>query len=375
MKIGSYEFNMRELAGSMGDMGTFFPLAVGYFAVCGVDPCGLLVMMGLANIATGIIYRLPMPIEPMKVVAVVAIAQQWPERWVSAAGVGIGLAWVVITATGLINWLARITPVSVVRGIQSALGIMLAYQGARMMSGGWTDWLLGLGAIIIVLTLRNNKYAPAAIVLVVAGIAIMWFRGTMADLPPANFTLPEFRIPAAADVWATFLLAGIAQLPLTATNAVIATSDTISKLFPGRRVSVRSLAANHAAMNLASPLFGGMSMCHGVGGLAGQHYYGARTGGTNIIEGLIEISLGIFLAAGIATIFSEFPRPIIGAMMFLVGLNMVKFARDVKLSWDLLPLVVTAGVALVPRSNMAYGFAAGLALHHLLQRTGLVDGE
>ena len=30
-----FEFNLRELAGSMGDFGTFFPLAVGYIAVNG----------------------------------------------------------------------------------------------------------------------------------------------------------------------------------------------------------------------------------------------------------------------------------------------------------------------------------------------------
>jgi hypothetical protein len=34
-------------------------------------------MMGLTNIGTGLFYRLPMPIEPMKVLAVVAIAQHW----------------------------------------------------------------------------------------------------------------------------------------------------------------------------------------------------------------------------------------------------------------------------------------------------------
>ena len=77
MKIESFEFNLRELAGSMGDFGTLFPLAIGYIAVCGLDPAGFLVMMGLANVATGLIYKLPMPIEPMKVLAVVAIAQHW----------------------------------------------------------------------------------------------------------------------------------------------------------------------------------------------------------------------------------------------------------------------------------------------------------
>jgi sulfate permease, SulP family len=49
----------------MGDFGTLLPLAVGYIAVCGLDPAGLLVMMGVANIVTGLVYRLPMPIESM----------------------------------------------------------------------------------------------------------------------------------------------------------------------------------------------------------------------------------------------------------------------------------------------------------------------
>lgn len=31
----------------MGDFGTLFPLAVGYITVCGLDPAGFLVMMGL----------------------------------------------------------------------------------------------------------------------------------------------------------------------------------------------------------------------------------------------------------------------------------------------------------------------------------------
>ena len=32
---------------------------------------------GLANIVTGLVYRLPMPIEPMKALAIMAIAQAW----------------------------------------------------------------------------------------------------------------------------------------------------------------------------------------------------------------------------------------------------------------------------------------------------------
>ena len=89
MKIGSFEFNLRELSGSMGDFGTLLPLAVGYVTVCGMDPCGLLVWMGLANIVTGLVYRLPMPIEPMKALAIMAIAQAWSPDKVLASGLAM----------------------------------------------------------------------------------------------------------------------------------------------------------------------------------------------------------------------------------------------------------------------------------------------
>jgi MFS superfamily sulfate permease-like transporter len=106
-------------------------------------------------------------------------------------------------------------------------------------------------------------------------------------------------------------------------------------------------------------------MCHGAGGLAGQYYFGARTGGTNILEGLIEISLGLFLANSIAGLFDVFPMAIVGAMMFLVGLELIKFAKDIRLNKDLIPMTVTVIVSLV--TNMAYGFLVGIIVYHLIQ--------
>ena len=135
MKIGSFEFSLRELAGAMGDFGTLFPLAIGYIAVCGLDPAGLLVMMGLTNIATGLIYRLPMPVEPMKVLAVVAIAQRWTPEMVYASGFAMGVIWLLLGLTGMMGRLARYTPRSVIRGIQVALGLLLALEALRLIEG------------------------------------------------------------------------------------------------------------------------------------------------------------------------------------------------------------------------------------------------
>jgi len=319
-------------------------------------------MMGLANIATGLIYQLPMPIEPMKVLAVVAIAQRWSPSMIYASGLAMGAIWLLFGLTGVMSWIARITPLSITRGIQISLGALLAIEAVKLILPGW--WL-GIIAVVIVIVLRNNRYAPAAIVLIALGIILMAFRGELTDLKGVELTLPHLVEIRLEDIWPSMLQAGFAQIPLTATNAVIATSVLIKKYWPERPVSENRLALNMGVMNLLFPFFGGMPLCHGAGGLVGQYYFGARTGGTNIIEGLIEISMGLFLAGSIASLFSAFPSPIIGAMMFLVGIELMKFARDMHWNWELVPMAATVAVSLIV--NMAFGFLAGMIIHYLFQ--------
>jgi hypothetical protein len=361
MKIGAFEFNLRELAGSMGDFGTLLPFTIGYITVCGVNPAGLLITIGLANIVTGLVYRLPMPIEPMKVLAVMAIAQAWSPDKVYASAFVMGFVWFGMGATGAMTAVARWTPRSVVRGIQISLGILLAVQGVRMVS---TWWVMGLVSVVVVVFLRQNRYAPAAVVLVLLGLAIMALRGQLTGLAGFVLTPPSFTVPRLDLTWPVLRDGGLSQIPLTATNAVIATSALIKSYWPGRSVSERRLSFNMGFINLTIPFLGGMPLCHGAGGLAGQYFFGARTGGANVIEGFIEISLGLFLAASIAAIFSAFPLSIVGAMMILVGIELTKFARDLGWSRELVPVAATvAGSVAV---DMAVGLAAGIIVHYLL---------
>jgi MFS superfamily sulfate permease-like transporter len=360
VRIGSFEFNLRELAGSMGDFGTLFPLAIGYIVVCGLNPAGFLVLMGLTNIATGLFYRLPMPIEPMKVLAVVAIAQQWSPSMVYASAFAMGVIWLAFGLTGIIGWIARITPHAVVRGIQVALGVLLAFKAFPMLSSWWT---LGILSVFLALVLRRNRYAPGAIVLMVLGLAIMLVKGQIQGVGGFSLSLPPLTHFRMDEVWQALVLAGFAQIPLTATNAVISTSSLIETYWPGRKVTERQLALNTGLMNLVVPLFGGMPMCHGAGGLAGQYYFGARTGGANVMEGLMEVFMGLAVAASIAQLLSAFPEAIIGAMLLLVGVELARLATDVRQRVDLAVLGITVVVSVA--SNMALGFVAGIGVHYL----------
>jgi predicted benzoate:H+ symporter BenE len=192
-----FEFNLRELASSMGDFGTLFPLVIGYIVVCGLDPAGLFIWIGLVNIATGLIYRLPMPVEPKKVISVAAISQKWSPSLVYASGLGLGITWFVLTLSGLMRHIVRWTPMFVARGIQLALGITLAWKGLQLM---WPDPLLGLVAIAIILLLRENRYAPATIVLMLLGVGIVAWKGQLGQSLEFAISLPPLTLPRLDDV-------------------------------------------------------------------------------------------------------------------------------------------------------------------------------
>jgi MFS superfamily sulfate permease-like transporter len=73
----------------------------------------------------------------------------------------------------------------------------------------------------------------------------------------------------------------------------------------------------------------------------------------------------LFFAPSVAGLFAVFPEAIIGAMMFLVGIELTKFARNIRPDKDLLPMGATIIVSLL--SNMALGFVVGLVVYHLTQ--------
>lgn len=89
--------------------------------------------------------------------------------------------------------------------------------------------------------------------------------------------------------------------------------------------------------------------------------------------------MGLFLAGSIATLFTLFPKSIIGAMLILVGVELTKFVRDIKKT-EVFIMALTAGLSLL--TNMAVGFVVAIIIYHTLRRWGgknrytrwLVDG-
>src|SRR2546427_9411367 len=111
-------FDRNELSGAFGDMGTDVPLIIGVALASHLDGASVLIMFGAMQILTGLAYRMPMPVQPLKAMAAIVIAQQTAPEILYGAGIAIGLTMLILALSGALTWLARVVPKSVVRGIQ-----------------------------------------------------------------------------------------------------------------------------------------------------------------------------------------------------------------------------------------------------------------
>jgi MFS superfamily sulfate permease-like transporter len=363
MRIGGFDFSLREFAGSLGDFGTLIPFLTGYVLVNGFDPSGVLIMLGLTNIFLAFVYRLPLPVQPKKAVGSIAIANSWTPGMVYGTGLGLGVFWLILGLSRRVNEAVQKVPKSVTRGVQFGLCIILVLKAIEFMK---VDVLVALVSAVIIVSLLKNRWMPSAIAVLLFGVIVSFLRNDIRlSALEFGFFLPKLYVPTLSEMATGFLLAGIAQIPLTLTNAVIATTTLLKDYFPKREVKPRSLILNMGFMNVFTALFGGMPLCHGSGGLASQYLYGARTGGALIMEGAIEIFLGLFLADSVGSVFKAFPLAVLGAMLLFAGLELGRIAFKIRGRRQILIVLVTGAVSAI--TNLAFGFASGLAIYVVLE--------
>ncbi len=360
------KFNRLELAGSFGDIGTDFPLLVGMILACGLDPTSVLVMFGLMQIFTGLTYGIPMPVQPLKAMAVIMITQKLSGSILFGAGLAIGIVMLLLVLTGLISWIAKTVPKCVIRGIQLGLGFQLASLALKdyLPAEGGAGFALGFVAFAAVIFLFKNKHYPAALFVILVGfLYAIFFKVNWLILPQGvGFKLPHIHVPTMGDILSGFILLALPQIPLSLGNSILATKQISQDLFPEKKLSVRKIGFTYALMNLVVPFFSGVPVCHGSGGMAGHYTFGARSGGSVVIYGGIYLTLGLFFGGAFGQAIGFFPKPILGIILLFEALALMKFIYDIKNKeeWMIAFLVAVAAVGL------PYGYIVGLVIGTLL---------
>ncbi len=363
-------FGLGEWAGALGDLGTFIPFVIGYITLVGIDPTGILFSIGFLMIGSGLFFKTPIPVQPMKAIggAAIAAGAAVTPAMICGAGIFTGLFWLILGMSGAAKHLADLVSKPVLRGILLGLGMAFMLHGIDLMR---TDILIGLLSLTAAFVLLNNRKFPAMFGLLLAGVVYSLIQDPM--LLRGEWLKIEFQLPAfglAGMTWHDLLLGavllGIPQIPLTYGNAIVALTAENNRLFPDRPVSQRKIMISHGIMNLLTPLFGGIPVCHGAGGLAGHARFGAKTGGSLVILGTILILLALFLSDSVIVIFAMIPPVILGVILFIAGLELALGGRDFSQEpSELAVMLVTAAFGIV---NMGAGFLAGVLLDQLFRR-------
>jgi SulP family sulfate permease len=390
----SYKFDRLELAGSLGDLGTLLPLAIGMIMINGLSPAGLFFSIGLFYVLSGVYYGITVPVQPMKVIGAYAIATALTASQIAASGLLIGLFLLVIGGTGAITVIGRYIPKSVVRGVQMSTGTLLMAQGVKLMMGtskfqllqGVAEPYLNLqslvsipigivigiiGGIITLLFLDNRKF-PAGLLVVLLGITLGLIWGTHDGFERFRFGLylPEFLpfgFPSGADFTFALIVLVLPQIPMTLGNAVIANADLSREYFgkDSQKVTYQALCLSMSLANFFCFLVGGMPLCHGAGGLAAHYRFGARTAGSNLMIGLIFIILAIFLGIHTLAVVHLIPLSVLGVLLIFAGSQLALTIIDIKERKELFVILVMLGITLA--SNLAVGFGVGIAIAYALK--------
>lgn len=363
-------FNRAEAAGALGDLGTFIPLVVGTVNCCGLQLGPVLFFAGLMNIATGLVFKIPMPVQPMKAIAAVAIAERLSESQILAAGILCGGVLLCLTLTGALDRLQQAIPRNVVRGLQLALGLKLIQLGFERVAGthvwiGWDSIGLGLLCAILVLLLYFSTRIPG--VLVVFGIGLLALVLARPAVLESLRLGMEWHPPSIiqSQAWISgFWRCAVPQIPLTILNSVVAVCVLSADLFPDRPARPKRVALSVAIMNLLCCPLGAMPMCHGAGGLAAQYRFGARTGGSVVMLGFAKMVLALLFGGSLLACLQEYPQSVLGILLLFSGMELAMLCRDQGRRVDFFVMIITAGACLA--LDVAVGFIVGWAMATVL---------
>jgi SulP family sulfate permease len=383
-----FRLDRMEAAGALGDLGTLIPLVAGMILINGLEAANVVILFGVAYLAAGAYFGVPTPVQPMKVIAATSIALGLTPPQIAASCMWMGALLLVLGTTGLIEVIHRYTPRSVIRGVQLAVGVVLLGKGLELILAPdpqlalttvgpvSTSLLLGAIGAAIALGLGNNPRAPAAILIVILGIAVGVFLSKPLE-PGAlslGFHLPR-PLPHGWPQWEDVLwvlpVVVLPQLPMTIGNAIISITDLSHQYFPenARRVTVRAITISQSLANTASFLMGGIPMCHGAGGLAAHYHFGARTAGTNAIIGLALVLMAVLLGESIVAVLGLLPLAILGVLLALAGLELALMIQDLESRADYFVALAMLGLGLTV--NLGVAFLVGITLAYLSKRRSL----
>ncbi len=376
MNTGAHRSHpLRELAGACGDLGTFLPLTIGAIMVGGLPASSVLAGFGIAYLITAGFFRVPIPVQPMKVAGAVLVTAAPALDAVIGGGLVLAAMFLLLGTGNLITRLARLIPAPVIAALQAGLGLSLGWKALGMLTATpLTGFLLAALAAALLLWW---PHWPIALIVLGAGLAALpWIGDAARAAIPAAGLIPP-RLPDIDALIAGVILIALPQFPLTLTNAIMVTERVGREYYPGaQRVRMRRLSVTTGLMNLATAPFGAMPMCHGAGGVAAHYRFGARTWRAPAGLGIALLGLGLFAAADTTRLLAHIPDAALGTLLLIPAIDLVRIVHPARYArTDQAFIALLAAVAI---ASPALAFVVGMIaipLWYRFRGPGTADGR
>lgn len=371
-------FNLTEISGSIGDLGTMLPLSFALIAFNGYGSSRLFFLWGIVYLVTGIIFKVPVSVQPLKAMAVIAISNEIGSKTLAVTAFFYGVIVLILSSTGIIDNLQKFFSAALIKGIQFGIGLILAYKAIQLVIE--KGFLLNLSfnylsvnisiTLIIMLAIaffQFKKKFPLALLLVAISIPLVAFfinpPSTIQPQEIISFTKPDFALFANIVV-----LLIIPQLPLTLGNAMYAASDACHSFWPERsqKITPRNLGYSIGFSNIFIGLLGGFPVCHGAGGIAAHKQFGGQSGGATIFLGVLLILSAIIPA--VSGFIFLIPVPLLAAMLLFDSWRMILMVRSLKSKYLEIAIALCVGLISFITLNLAIALLTGFSLEWLVRR-------
>lgn len=353
-----------DLSGAFGDIGVLFPLAIALIAKNGFNPTALFLMAGLFYITAAYYFKITMPVQPLKAMSAIAIASGLNVDIINGAGIVMGIVLIIISLTGVSVKLGKISPVSVIRGIQMGLGMMLIKASVGLMNAD--IFIALLSGVMLIASVFVIKKIPPLMPIMILGIILSVKGIEIAALGPVALT-PG--MPTLNNLWAGLIILVLPQIALTFGNAIVATEATGKILYGDRaaRLNLITIPISMGLANIIAGIIGGAPMCHGSGGLTAHCKFGATSERSGYIIGFLLIALAILFGSSALPVISSFPKGILGVLLCYVGIQHSLFIKDILHEKQAIIIALTVAILSYITNNLTAGFFAGIVIHHSLK--------
>lgn len=364
-----------ELSGALADLGVFIPIAVVLIVRNSLSATAVLLAAGLMYLLVAAVYRLPVPVQPMKALTAFAIALELPPDVIAAAGLLMGLIFLVLSGSGLLALVRRAMPLPVVRGVQLAVAFALAKIALKLVFAapaafGAQPPPAATAVLALVLLAGLLRFPRTALPLaVVGGAAVMLLNAEPSGpLGPSGLGPPHLDT---AVLWTALTALVLPQVPLTAASSCVATADSARSYYGerARRVTPGRLGLTVGGTSLLVASLSAMPMCHGSGGVTAHYRFGARTALAPALIGTAMVVAALAFGARAAGVLAGFPLWILAAMLAASAVLHIGLLKDLHTRSDLaIAAVIGVGSLFLDLALLLVAATAAWWLHEHVRR-------